>query len=106
MNHTALGHFFDAIIISSEVGESTELEARSGSEIFPNGARDQILHHLVEIACNLPNSSSSSRSWMEMVIVDAALRNRDRFIIYLPVLASHYERTLSAAKSLSFVTER
>eukprot|EP01039_Chlorochromonas_danica_P002473 gene2473-2708_t len=51
--------------------------------------------------------SASSMSWLEMVLVDLALRNRDRFQICWSILRLHYLRSLgSSSFKLSYVTER
>lgn len=54
----------------------------------------------------LPTCSASSGSWLEMVLAEAALRNRDRFIQIWPVVGKHYKNTLSASKTLNYITER
>lgn len=58
-------------------------------------------------ASALPGSSSASCSWMEIIVVDSALRNRDRFAVLWPILESHYERTLLRTNvPLSYANER
>jgi hypothetical protein len=51
--------------------------------------------------------SSSSVAWLEMVLVEVSLRNRDRFQSFWPTLKHHYVRVLcGSAVGLSYVTER
>ena len=55
--------------------------------------------------------STSCIAWLEMVLVEVALRNRDRFHALWPLLRNHFIRTLSSPASdcavpLSYVTER
>lgn len=51
--------------------------------------------------------SSASVAWLEMVLVEVSLRNRDRFASLWPVLKHHYVRVLcGSAVSLSYVAER
>lgn len=51
--------------------------------------------------------SSASVAWLEMVLVEVSLRNRDRFQSFWPTLKHHYVRVLcGAAVGLSYVTER
>lgn len=51
--------------------------------------------------------SHSSVAWLEILLVDVALRNRDRFVLIWPVLELHYTRTLCGQTgSISYVHER
>lgn len=51
--------------------------------------------------------SASSIAWLEMVLVELALRNRDRFQVCWPTLRAHYLRSLgSNSFKLSYVAER
>lgn len=60
-----------------------------------------------------PALSAAAVSWLEVLLVDVALRNRDRFSVVWPLLRDHYKRTLSGAGDggaasikLSYITER
>lgn len=51
--------------------------------------------------------STSSLAWLEVVLVEIALRNRDRFHVCWPTLRAHYLRSLgSQSFKLSYVAER
>jgi hypothetical protein len=51
--------------------------------------------------------SSASVAWLEMVLVEVSLRNRDRFSSFWPILKHHYIRALCGPSvQLSYVTER
>jgi hypothetical protein len=51
--------------------------------------------------------SSATIAWLEMVLVEISLRNRDRFQTFWPILKHHYIRVLSGSQaSLSYITER
>ena len=50
--------------------------------------------------------SHSSVAWLEMLVVDVALRNRDRFVLIWPILELHYTRTLCVVSSISYLHER
>lgn len=50
--------------------------------------------------------SHSSVAWLEMLVVDVALRNRDRFVLIWPILELHYTRTLCVSNTISYVYER
>ena len=60
-----------------------------------------------------PALSAAAVSWLEILLVDVALRNRDRFSVVWPLLRDHYKRTLFGAGDgggvsikLSYITER
>lgn len=59
-------------------------------------------------ALNIRHSfSSSTVAWLEMVLVEVSLRNRDRFNTFWPILRHHYVRVLSGPHvTLSYITER
>lgn len=51
--------------------------------------------------------SSATIAWLEMVLVEISLRNRDRFHTFWSILKHHYIRVLSGPLvALSYVTER
>jgi len=51
--------------------------------------------------------SSSTIAWLEMILVDVSLRNRDRFNIIWPILKHHYLKVLSGSYvKLSYISER
>lgn len=51
--------------------------------------------------------SASSMAWLEVVLVEISLRNRDRFHVCWLILRSHYLRSLgSSSFRLSYVAER
>jgi hypothetical protein len=50
--------------------------------------------------------SSPSCAWLEMLAVDAALRNRERIGVLWQMLEQHYLLTLAGATSLSYTNER
>jgi hypothetical protein len=54
----------------------------------------------------LPSLSSSSVSWLEMLLVETALRNRDRFALLWPILSSHYRSCFGSERELSYPLER
>lgn len=59
------------------------------------------------ICTNKHSFSSSTIAWLEMVLVEVSLRNRDRFHVFWAVLKHHYIRVLSGPSvKLSYITER
>jgi hypothetical protein len=55
----------------------------------------QELHEtLVSLYNDLPSASVASCAWLEMLVVETALRNRDRFALLWPTLSMHYRRMI------------
>lgn len=51
--------------------------------------------------------SSATIAWLEIVLVEVSLRNRDRFSIIWPSLKNHYLKVLSSTYAkFSYITER
>lgn len=62
---------------------------------------------VAEIVSAADSVSKASVAWYEMLLVEVALRNRDRFGSLWPILSQHYARTLSEQQAhFSYVTER
>jgi hypothetical protein len=64
------------------------------------------LNKVIKSLLKLPKSSTASCAWMEMILVEATLRNRDRFSMLWPIIAGHYIRSLSGTAKLSYTLER
>jgi hypothetical protein len=64
------------------------------AHVFESEILNKLDLQLGTIVYFLPNPSESSRCWLEMVLVETALRNRDRFSLLWPHLSGHYGRTL------------
>ena len=50
--------------------------------------------------------SPSSVSWLENLLVETSLRNRDRLFIFWILLSQHYEKTIRGAVVLTYPLER
>lgn len=50
--------------------------------------------------------SPSSVSWLENLLVETSLRNRDRLFIFWTLLTQHYEKTIQGAVVLTYPLER
>ena len=50
--------------------------------------------------------SPSSVSWLENLLVETSLRNRDRLFIFWILLSQHYEKTIRDAVVLTYPLER
>ena len=65
---------------------------------------------LEDYSATLPGLSASTISWLEVLMIDIALRNRDRFSLVWPVLSGHYKRTLCPTKGtqleVNYIVER
>lgn len=91
-----------------------EQQAQESSVFFSRNSSEELLFKtrgfLAESHSALAvkhSFSSSSVAWLEMVLVEISLRNRDRFGTFWPILKHHYIRVLSGPLvTLSYVTER
>ena len=50
--------------------------------------------------------SASSVSWLENILIEASLRNRDRLCLFWNLLVQHYEMTIETAVLLTYPLER
>ena len=125
LTESTLIFFLEALVKTSEARELLASETlKSTREKTVGGARGTSLSHdfidisngrsaaerlkelVRSLSVDLPPPSESSSAWLEMLLVEAALRNRDRFAILWSLLDSHYRRTLGAADVLSYCVER
>ena len=79
---------------------SESFEAKD--EIDPSVA--ELNRFVASVASNMPQPSESSRCWLEMILVETSLRNRDRFSLLWPIISKHYEKTLGNVNSIGTVT--
>ena len=69
------------------ISEKSQINNPSGRVVM------QELHEtLVSLYNDLPPASVASCAWLEMLVVETALRNRDRFALLWPPLSMHYRR--------------
>ena len=66
------------------------------------------LEGIISSVCSsdTPLPSLATCSWLEMVLVDISLRNRDRFAMLWPLLDAHYRKALGGSDAVSYLTER
>ena len=50
--------------------------------------------------------SPSSVSWLENLLVETSLRNRDRLFLFWILLSQHYEKTIRGTVALTYPLER
>ena len=50
--------------------------------------------------------SPSSVSWLENLLVETSLRNRDRLFLFWVLLSQHYEKTIRGTVALTYPLER
>jgi len=89
-------------------------QARDGTDLFSRNSSEELLFRTKAFLAESHSAlaarhsfSSSSVAWLEMVLVEISLRNRDRFSTFWPVLKHHYIRVLSGPLvTLSYITER
>ncbi|RYG65283.1 hypothetical protein EON64_12245, partial [archaeon] len=80
-------------LLSSSTAAPSAYSALLSSSLVP----DQVLGGI----------SQSSAAWLEMLLVELSLRNRNRFALCWPLLKLHYLRSLAAQPvKLSYVSER
>ena len=86
--------------------EETVLFSRNSSEELLFSTKAFLAESHAALAAR-HSFSSSSVAWLEMVLVEISLRNRDRFSTFWPILKHHYIRVLSGPLvTLSYITER
>ena len=72
-----------------------------------NGKYDEFFSQCRQSLNSRFSFSSSTIAWLEMIVVDVSLRNRDRFNIIWPILKHHYLKVLSGSYvKLSYIAER
>ena len=102
----------DDIHVSSEaldVDSLSEPDSTKVEEPSPKQARvrDEFLAKCCTALKGHNSFSMATVAWLEMVLVEISLRNRDRFQALWPALKHHYLRTLCGSQvELSYVTER
>lgn len=120
MSEDALRNFFVSLVNCTEVGGNDprlgEDTVASSVDIASVHADDNVTARnnvvtffgaVTEIVCAGDSVSKASVAWYEMLLVEVALRNRDRFGSLWPILSQHYARTLSEKQThLSYVIER
>jgi len=100
-------------------GTASDLSALQAASSESESVIDEsILNNLRQlifsVSCTLSSPSDCSRCWLEMILVETALRNRDRFSLLWPHISSHFAKMLGRSHSLSardtvrfdYVTER
>ena len=115
LNETALRGFFTSLLAAAEGGRSferasdtstsvststplaaalaAELQEDVGNDVSKLMARLQEL--LLKQYTSLPTASAASTAWLEILVVETSLRNRDRFALLWPDLSQHYHRCIS-----------
>lgn len=114
----------------AELGEWCSAEAQDGGDVATSYSLEPLhyaqtaahvldnsecFNRMVLVLCNECEASvyasqcfsTSSIAWLEMLLIEVSLRNRDRFTLVWPQLKGHYVRGLSGRQvALSYVTER
>ena len=94
-----------SFLVGAEINTSSESNGESldENEWFGRASLESIVKYVSE---DVLIASQSSCCWMEIILVDSVLRNRDRFWRTWPLLASHYRSALTSATDLSYTLER
>lgn len=89
--------------ITSELTLQSNCPLDPGDEPAPSvgghGIED-LKHYLVEVSKKLPPPTEASSAWLEMVLVEATLRNRDRLSLIWPMISTHYSRPFFEDESI------
>jgi hypothetical protein len=117
-----LYHFFESLVAVTETADGFEhVRARSESikesENKPTESSNCSVSTglravMGELSDSLLRSSSetfvspSSVTWLENLLVEASLRNRDRLSLFWTLLAQHYETTIKRTVLLTYPLER
>ena len=94
MNESILQDFTISLISTTESLENGNVKIELKKEDSTDPNINQLQNLISDINSNLPPPSESSRSWLEMILVETALRNRDRFSLLWPHISMHYNRML------------
>lgn len=89
--------------------ESGKSRGDSGSKCTSNTAMQHIVDGVSDQLLSRSSSafvSLSSVSWLENVLVETSLRNRDRLALFWTLLSHHYEATIQNAALLTYPLER
>jgi hypothetical protein len=88
-------------MVTAIIRMSEDAKVSSSRPKSPQSAYDD------ESALDLPPISAASAAWLENILVDIALRNRERLLIIWPLLRAHYVNTLGQGVVISsYITER
>jgi hypothetical protein len=61
---------------------------------------EELKQYLIDVSKKLPPPTEASCAWLEMLLVEAALRNRDRMSLIWPMISAHYSRPFSEDESI------
>jgi hypothetical protein len=61
---------------------------------------EELKQYLIDVSKKLPPPTEASSAWLEMLLVEAALRNRDRMSLIWPMISAHYSRPFSDDESI------
>lgn len=127
LGENTLQYFFESLILAAEIGDGFVQPPSSSAtvngesipeiEISMNRRKDvgviesELEASISELSGLLSVSlrsriSASSVSWLENLIAEASLRNRDRLSVLWRLLSQHYEMTIQNAVVLTYSLER
>ena len=102
LDEDSLLNFVGALSQLTQIGDLTGVQVYTNIETDIVGLKNE----LEAVLATKIGISSSSASWLEMVIVDVILRNRDRFGVLWATFESHYIRSLCGCDVFSYKSER
>ena len=133
-NEDTLRYFFESLVAATETGDglgpsqlpslpldsdlTALLTEGNGNKVIvqsssnPNVVENDLVSIMTTVSESLLSTSSfelistSSVSWLENLLVESSLRNRDRLSVFWDLLAEHYETTIQNAVLLTYALER
>lgn len=61
---------------------------------------ENLKQYLIDVSKKFPIPTEASSAWLEMVLVEATMRNRDRFSLIWPMISAHYSRSFCQDESI------
>lgn len=102
----------DLVVISND-SKTDDTKSNAMNSIVDNNVVESNLKSIMAsvsdlqlISTSVDFISASSISWLENLLVEASLRNRDRLSLFWNLLVRHYEKTILAAVVLTYPLER
>ena len=119
----ALRHFFESLVAVTERADGfehirtpNESSKESENRVTEKNSNCAVSTELQAVMGELSDAllrssaeafvSPSSVTWLENLLVEASLRNRDRLSLFWTLLAQHYETTIKRTVLLTYPLER
>jgi hypothetical protein len=105
MSESILQDFTRALITMTEMEASDKKQNESATRPVDEFKADSCLVSLEKmvgaISEKIAPPSDESRAWLEMILVETSLRNRDRFSLLWSPISTHYYKTLGRVSGIA-----